>query len=156
MAMTTTIDLLSMQHQDVLAQLRAVEAEILPRKDADLAEFAAYLADEVACHFALEEQALFPSLARHLSLAHGPLAVMNAEHADFREALAGLTAALHGADLTAQHTHAAQLIQLLRTHIAKEDHVLFPMAARLLSAAEQDEVDRCAAVLSVSPPALHA
>lgn len=154
--MTATIGLLSMQHQDVLAQLHAVEAEILPRKDADLAEFAAYLADEVACHFALEEQALFPLLARHLDLEHGPLAVMNAEHAAFREGLAGLAAALHGGDLTAQRTQAVQLIELLRAHIDKEDHVLFPMAEHLLSASEQDEVDRCAAELSVSQAAPHA
>jgi hemerythrin-like domain-containing protein len=44
-----------------------------------------------------------------------------------------------------------ELIELLRGHIAKEDQILFPMAERLLSPAELDEVDRRAAALAGSP-----
>jgi hemerythrin-like domain-containing protein len=149
--MTATIELLSTQHQDVLARLTGVEAEITARDGFDLAPFAAYLEDEVAHHFAIEEQALFPLLAGYLGEEEGPLAVMNAEHAAFRELLADLTTALRSRDRDAQRAHAAELVQLLRAHIAKEDQVLFPMAARLLSAAEQSEVDRRAAALP-SPP----
>jgi len=153
--MTATIELLSSQHQDVLAHLAAVEAETKTRDGSNLAEFAAYLENEVVQHFTLEEHALFPLLARHLSPEQGPLAVMHAEHATFRELLAGLTIALRAGNRDAQRTHAAELIELLRGHIAKEDHVLFPMASRLLSAVEQAEVDRCAAALGDSPPASH-
>jgi len=149
--MTATIELLNTQHQDVLARLTHVEAGIMAADGFDLAPFAAYLEDEVAHHFAIEEHALFPLLARHLSQEQGPLAVMNAEHAAFRQLLAGLTSALRAGDRDAQRTHAAELVQLLRAHIAKEDQVLFPMAARLLSAGERDEVDRRAAVLTNSP-----
>jgi hemerythrin-like domain-containing protein len=148
--MTATIELLGTQHQDVLARLTQVEAAIMARDDRDLAPFAAFLADEVVHHFAIEEQALFPLLARHLSLEQGPLAVMNAEHAAFRELLADLTTAVHAGNLDAQRTHAAELVELLRAHIAKEDQILFPMAARLLSAAELGEVDRRAAALAGS------
>ena len=150
--MTATIELLSTQHQDVLAHLAAVEAETMAREGSNLAEFAAYLENEVVQHFRLEEQALFPLLAGHLSPEQGPLAVMHAEHASFRELLAGLTNALRAGNRDAQRTHAAQLIELLRGHIAKEDQVLFPMAARLLSTAEQAEVDcRAAALGGFSP-----
>jgi hemerythrin-like domain-containing protein len=151
--MTATIDLLSTQHQDVLAHLAVVESETLTHDDSDLAGFATFLEGEVLQHFTLEEQALFPLLAGHLSSEHGPLAVMHAEHATFRELLASLTIALRAGNRDAQRRHAAELIELLRAHIAKEDHVLFPMAARLLSAAEQGEVDRRAAALGASPPA---
>jgi hemerythrin-like domain-containing protein len=140
--MTATIALLSAQHQHVLARLAAMEVETANGNASHLAPFAAYLEDEVARHFALEEQALFPLLARHLSLTQGPLAVMNAEHASFRDLLARLTDALRAGDRAAQLADAAALIELLRGHIAKEDSVLFPMAARLLNAAERDELDR--------------
>jgi hemerythrin-like domain-containing protein len=148
--MTTTIELLGTQHQEVLARLTQVEAAIMARDDRDLAPFAAFLADEVVHHFAIEEQALFPLLARHLSLEQGPLAVMNAEHAAFRELLADLTTAVRAGNLDAQRTHVAELVELLRGHTAKEDQVLFPMAARLLSPAELDEVDGRAAALAGS------
>ena len=149
--MTATIELLSTQHEEVLARLTAVETEIMAADGADLAPFAAYLTDEVAHHFTIEEEALFPLLARHLSQEQGPLAVMHAEHAAFRELLAGLTRDLRAGSRDGQRAHAAELVQLLRAHIAKEDHVLFPMAARLLSPTEQGEVDRRAAALATSP-----
>lgn len=154
--MTATIELLSTQHQEVLARLTDVEAEIMARDSSDLAPFAAYLAGEVAHHFAIEEQALFPLLAQHLGLEHGPLAVMNAEHDAFRALLADLSAAVRARHRDAQRTHAAELVELLRAHIAKEDQVLFPMAARLLSADEQSEVDRRAAALAASPASAEA
>jgi hemerythrin-like domain-containing protein len=140
--MTATIDLLTAQHQHVLARLAAVEVETANGDASNLTTFAAYLDDEVARHFALEEQALFPLLARHLSQAQGPLAVMNAEHATFRDLLARLTDALRAGDRAAQLADVRELIELLRAHIAKEDSVLFPMAARLLNPAERDELNR--------------
>ena len=146
--MTTTIEILSAQHQDVLAQLAAVEAEIGASDASNLATFAGYLEAEVMHHFELEEQALFPLLENHLPTTHGPLAIMNAEHVEFRQLLQGLTAAVHAGALIAQRTQAVDLIALLRGHIAKEDQVLFPMAERLLSREELGEVERRAATLA--------
>ena len=147
--MTQTIELLSAQHQEVLQHLAAVEVATKTGAGANLADFAAYLEKEVTQHFTLEEHALFPALARHLGVDHGPLAVMNAEHASFRELLCELASAVRADDRTAQCTHARALIELLRGHIHKEDHVLFPMAARLLSEGEQAEVNDRAAALGV-------
>jgi hemerythrin-like domain-containing protein len=146
--MTTTIEILGTQHQDVLAQLAAVEADIARADDSNLASFATYLEAEVMHHFVVEEQALFPLLERHLGLTHGPLPVMHAEHAEFRELLQGFAAALRGGERAAQRAHAEQLIALLRGHIAKEDQVLFPMAERFLSAEEMSEVERRNAALA--------
>jgi regulator of cell morphogenesis and NO signaling len=146
--MTQTIELLGIQHQDVLAHLQSVEAGALAHDGANLADFAAYLEREVCQHFAIEEQALFPALARHLGRDQGPLAVMDAEHASFRELLSRLADAVRRDDRAAQRTHALAVIDLLRAHIRKEDHVLFPMAARLLSDAEQAEVNERAAALA--------
>ena len=152
--MSSTIDLLGQQHQEVLARLAAVDAGLLTRGAFDLAPFAWFLAGEVRAHFALEEEALFPIMARHLGTGQGPLAVMDAEHAAFRDLLQALQNALAAGDVPGQRVAAAAIIDLLRGHIHKEDHVLFPMATRMLSVEEQHEVDhRAAAPAHTAAPA---
>ena len=148
--MIPTVETLTRQHREVLGRLDALEGELNGGRDADLGAFAGYLQADVVQHFALEEDALFPVLARHLSPTQGPLAVMNAEHADFRDLLGRLAEAIATADAAQQRQCAHDLIDLLRAHIAKEDQVLFPMAMRLLSPAEQSEVDARAAALAPS------
>ena len=64
--MNATIGLLSTQHQQVLARLAAVEADLARNATLDLGEFVTYLQSEVGDHFTLEEEALFPIVARHV------------------------------------------------------------------------------------------
>lgn len=138
--MSTTIDLLGRQHQDVLQRLQLIDGGPPPSND-QVADVIRYLEDEVMRHFDLEERALFPVLARHIGDAQGPLAVMNAEHATFRQLLASLTAAFHSEDLDQQQRCMRDLVALLHAHIAKEDQVLFPLALQMLSPQEIGEVD---------------
>jgi hemerythrin-like domain-containing protein len=146
--MSATIELLGGQHQEVLVRLDAVEIDLGKRgANGRQADFIAYLEREVVHHFAVEEQALFPVLARHLPLEQGPLAVMNAEHATFRDLMQELTAGLDSGDVKRQERCTRDLIELLRQHIAKEDNVLFPMASRMLTADDHCEVDSLAAVV---------
>lgn len=153
--MNVTLATLSRQHQEVLERLDTLERQLNGGADADLEAFASYLHADVVQHFALEEEALFPILGRHLSPAQGPLAVMNAEHADFRALLNQLTEAIRAADAAQQRQCGQDLIDLLRVHIAKEDQVLFPMAMRLLNPTEQSEVDARAAALQTPACAAH-
>lgn len=146
--MSSTIDLLGQQHHDVLDRLAEVDAALLAGGAFNLASFTAFLAGEVRAHFTLEEEALFPIMARHLGTGQGPLAVMDAEHAAFRDLLRALQDALAAGDAPGQRAAAAEIIDLLRGHIHKEDHVLFPMAIHVLNAEEQQEVDRRAAALA--------
>ena len=146
--MNSTIDLLGQQHRDVLDRLVEVDAGMLTGGAFNLGPFAAFLTGEVCAHFALEEEALFPMLARHLGTAQGPLAVMDAEHVAFRDLLRELQDALAAGDVPGQRDAAAAVIDLLRGHIHKEDHVLFPMATHVLNAGELQEVDRRAAALA--------
>jgi hemerythrin-like domain-containing protein len=73
----------------------------------------------------------------------GPIGVMLAEHEQGRaysRALREAARQLAAGDDTARGTvlrHARDYIMLLRQHIAKEDNVLFPMAANLIPPAEQ-------------------
>ena len=145
--MSKTIELLGQQHQDVLACFAEVEGK-MGGDGHDLAEFLAFLEREVGGHFTLEEQALFPVMARHPHLAQGPLRVMESEHATFRELRQRLADAVQSKDYAAQREAAAAVMELLREHIAKEDQVLFPMALQTLSADEQREVETRAAQLA--------
>jgi hemerythrin-like domain-containing protein len=147
---SATVELLERQHQDVLARLAAVEHT--GYEAGVLADFVTFLQREVMDHFVIEEQALFPVLERHIGRTHGPLAVMHAEHATFRELLQDLASSLRSGNAAHAQQHARAIINLLRDHIAKEDGVLFPMAERLLSGEEGAEVDGRAAA-SGAPPA---
>jgi hemerythrin-like domain-containing protein len=140
--MGTTIETLGIQHRTVLAHLNEFEAGT-PGRPA-LEALHAFLAGEVDEHFGLEEEALFPVLARHPQLAVGPLAVMEVEHREFRALVGELAAALDADDPRAPAV-ARAIGVLLRAHIDKEDRVLFPLAGHLLSAAELQEVEARAA-----------
>ena len=96
------------------------------------------------CHHSKEERHLFPAMnARGMPLDAGPLAVMLHEHDLGRAAVRAIAGALErvkGGDAGAGAELAEALlgyVELLRNHIFKEDNVLFPMADRLLPAAEQ-------------------
>lgn len=135
--MSATIDTLGVQHQTVLARLDEIETAAAAAR---LADFLAFLQGELLEHFALEENRLFPVLARH-HLAEGPLAVMQMEHEDFRALVAELAVALRAGNAEGAVAAAREIIALLRAHISKEDHVLFPLARHVLSAAEVEEID---------------
>lgn len=136
--MSTTIATLESQHQTVLARLDQVAAAAAA---APLPDFLVFLQGEVGEHFALEEEFLFPALERFPQLAQGPVAVMKAEHAEFRALVAALAVALRAGSQDGALTAARQVIGLLRAHIDKEDHVLFPMARHFMSAVELDDLD---------------
>jgi hemerythrin-like domain-containing protein len=109
----------------------------------DLLDFFAVFADR--CHHAKEEECLFPRLIDHgLPRNAGPLAVMLAEHEEGRRAVSGMRAALQafeqgGGEACRRFSAAARsYAELLRAHIEKENHVLFPMAEEMLD----QEVER--------------
>ncbi len=99
------------------------------------------------CHHGKEEGFLFPALERSgLPKDAGPLAVMLTEHDDGRalvrsmgEALAQLAAG-NRAGIPAFCRPAREFSVLLRSHIMKEDQVLFVMADMRLRQSEKDRL----------------
>lgn len=96
------------------------------------------------CHHGKEENQLFPMMERRGFAPHaGPTAIMRSEHEQGRELLGRIDAAIDSA--AGGLPEAARLFvdsargyaNLLRAHIEKEDHCLFPMAEQSLSAADQ-------------------
>jgi hemerythrin-like domain-containing protein len=108
-------------------------------------DFFRHFAD--GCHHRKEEQGLFPALERKgFPRQGGPTGVMRGEHEEGRHYMAEMDIALDAAE--ARRPGAAQqfsmaakgYIDLLRQHIQKENHCLFPMSDRAFSVAEQQEL----------------
>jgi hemerythrin-like domain-containing protein len=110
----------------------------------DFIEFARYFTD--GCHHSKEERLLFPRLRERGAEASAPVAAMLQEHEGGRERVRRLEAALDaaaGGDSSAVPNVAENLAAyaaLLRSHIAKENNVLFPLADRLLDDDDQREL----------------
>ncbi len=124
---------------------QAEAGEAFSRRDAEKAlKIVQNFADK--CHHGKEEHHLFRMLEkRGMSREGGPLAVMLQEHEEGRahvramqELLAKVEVEPQAAQSFAQHSRA--YVELLRQHILKEDGVLYPMAERLLSAADNAEL----------------
>lgn len=98
-------------------------------------------------HHAKEEAFLFPALQRKgMPVDGGPIGVMLFEHDNgraFVQEMADAACAYEGgeAGVAARWAAAARgFAQVLRAHIDKENNILFVLAERMLSAAEQDEL----------------
>jgi len=116
---------------------RAAERPLL----ADYASFFREFAD--AAHHAKEEDLLFARLLeRGFSRENGPVAVMLYEHKAGRAHVSALrevgraSGPIGAVETQLVLEHASAFVPLLRTHILKEDRILYPMAERFLSPAE--------------------
>lgn len=105
-----------------------------------LVDFLKAFAD--TCHHGKEEKILFPAMkAEDLEQTQAPIERMLEEHAHGRQLLADLQAALAPSIGHAEfHKAARAYTALLLAHIEKENTILFPMASRLLSSAQQSQL----------------
>ena len=99
------------------------------------------------CHHGKEEAHLFPALeAQGFPREGGPTGVMLHEHEQGRACVRGMAESLEAAaagDPAALERFAAnagEYVSLLRDHIYKEDHILFALADRVLSADDQQRL----------------
>jgi hemerythrin-like domain-containing protein len=100
-------------------------------------EFFAEFAD--GCHHFKEEESLFPALARAgMPVEGGPIGMMLYEHDIGRRCLSGIRQQLDparegdAAACASIRAYAKQYIELLRSHIWKEDNILFQKARHAL------------------------
>lgn len=135
--------------ESVLDSLERVAAEVeegrpLDREKAARAiEVLRVFADR--CHHGKEEQHLFARMAeKGFPRDAGPLGVMLHEHGEGRRYVRAMAEALQKApgpetdQEFAEHTR--QYAALLRTHILREDHVLFPMIQNLFTPEEDADL----------------
>jgi len=146
-----------MQEHRVIEQVIACLEEITNRCEAgqpldtksagEAIDFFRMFADR--CHHGKEEDLLFPVMEQKgYSREGGPTGVMLYEHDEGRRHVGAMAKAIEqvGAGrFTAQGAfieHARGFAELLRQHIFKEDHCLFPMADQAMSNEDQDELSR--------------
>lgn len=93
---------------------------------------------ELEAHFATEEQVLFPAFEAATGMSSGPTQVMRMEHAQMRELMAQMAAALNGRDRNAYAGIADTLLILMQQHNMKEENILYPMCDRSLAGSAVD------------------
>lgn len=103
--------------------------------------------NELDPHSKREEGVLFPMMAQYIGRTSGPIAVMEYEHDQAKQRLASFLAETAELPATVDRDSAAALANvvidayhILAEHFMKEENVLFPMAERLLSAEEKEEL----------------
>ena len=146
----TPIETLKHEHQVILLVLTAAEKEVQfirafnkvnGERVAKMLDFIRNFADK--CHHAKEEDILFIKMEeRGMPKESGPLAVMLHEHTLGRQKVAATAEALPKAEagdakaIAAVADNLEFYLNLLRSHIQKEDNILYPMAERIISADE--------------------
>jgi hemerythrin-like domain-containing protein len=145
--MKNPTDVLRDEHVLILRALDALEtaADRLERGDVvpetwwiDLIAWLRAFAD--GNHHAREEHLLFPAMVKAGVPGEdgGPITLMLEEHEMGRALMRDMQKNGQAARATAAHRY----ISLLRTHIAKENRVLFPLADAVLDASAQQSLTR--------------
>jgi hemerythrin-like domain-containing protein len=110
-----------------------------------IVEFIKIFADKN--HHGKEENILFPALIKAgMSKESGPVSVMLCEHEEGRKFIKSITAALEvyksnkQSGLNAVVENMENYLNLLHSHIYKEDNILFPMSEKILNDVQQEEI----------------
>lgn len=147
-------DILMQEHrviEQVLACLEKMADQCEAGQDLDVQsaeqalDFFRTFADR--CHHGKEEDLLFPLMeSKGFSREQGPTGVMLSEHEQGRRLVQAMADAVGTAASDADAARntfihpARAFVALLREHIHKEDHCLFPMANQALSAPDQQQL----------------
>lgn len=138
---------LSHEHRYVLEKLSLLESSLRPISVSHIEEVLQFFETELPVHRRKEEEVLFPRLAEADDVEPELLAHLLEDHHREKELLDDLRHALlahkQGEDESeAIRSAAAGVVDLLRSHIDKEDNVLFPMVDRAIGPDEAETVAR--------------
>ena len=119
--------------EKVLNALEAAASQEVPLEFYERAvEFIVNFADK--CHHGKEEERLFPVLEEKGIPRHaGPIGCMCDEHQIARGHVRSMRELLSAGDHAGLRRESLEYVALLRSHIQKEDKVLFPMGRNVLS-----------------------
>jgi len=99
------------------------------------------------CHFAREEDVMFPAFEARTGMSGGPTFIMRAEHQQMNGLMAEMNAALNQADGKAYLGLSETLLLLMRQHNMKEENILYPMSDQALADDQADLVRRMEALM---------
>ena len=92
-------------------------------------------------HLAMEEDVLFPAFESRTGMRGGPTEVMRMEHAQMRDLLQAMAAAVAAANQDSYLGLSETLNMLMQQHNLKEENMLYPMSDRVLGP-DSDKVIR--------------
>lgn len=148
--MSQAIDDLKHEHEAILSALKILEKMVAASEGKERGElkedvmsfvqFIKEFADK--CHHGKEEGILFPVLKEcGIPEKNGPLGVMLAEHAEGRKFIKKMEDSVAFTfDRSGFAAAADEYINLLRSHIQKENNVLFPMAEKAVESARLEKI----------------
>jgi len=157
------IDNLNHDHMLVLKSLRKLENRLnKPQRSGELkkaTEFLNEIKGEMNIHFQKEEEILFPALNQHFEKAlkkmdkpirpeGGPVNVMFLEHKSMRMIIQNLEHAIKNAEGNEISAFIAQFGALLRSHIFREENVLYIVADAKLKEKEKMKIAKRFQILS--------
>ncbi|MGE5495413.1 MAG: hemerythrin domain-containing protein [Burkholderiales bacterium] len=120
-----------LQILDKMMESDNLKAESLLRYYSEVVDFLKIFADK--CHHGKEENYLFKELVdKGIPNEGGPVGVMLQEHALGREYIAQMSRSLGEKNIDGFNSATAKYRDLLRSHIDKENNVLFVMADSVL------------------------
>jgi hemerythrin-like domain-containing protein len=129
------------EHEAILSAIQILERMIAAMGNAttvdtkDIHDFIGFLKEFAdKCHHGKEEGLLFPAMVgAGIPEKGGPIGVMLAEHAQGRKFIRDMEESIStGVDRAKLAQAAGGYASLLRSHIQKENTVLFPMAEKVL------------------------
>lgn len=141
------------EHQTILRVLASLEALVTAPQGQrepvstfrDVVKFLRDYADRL--HHGKEEDLLFPAMeATGLPAGEGPTHVMRLEHEEGRALVRRMGTLVSVEDDAFDRAGfaepALEFVGLLRAHIGKEDHILYPLAGRILRESDRAQLDR--------------
>ncbi len=154
--MRAAIDILMKEHrfiEEVMGSLETFALQLeqgAPASAATVSEYGGFLKNYVdRTHHGKEEDRLFVKMIEHgFPREYGPIAVMLSEHVEGRvHTRVLIEAGQLGGDLSPEAvsrviSSAKGYIPLLRSHIQKEDGILYPMALHNLPVAVLDQLEK--------------
>jgi len=130
--MPTILDSMTARHKSCDDEFaRAEEAVLDARWDEAAGAFNLFRAD-MARHFRMEEDALFPALQAAGGPA-GPVRMMCMEHAQMNDLLEQMAAAVAEKNAQNYGGSAETLLITMQQHNYKEEQILYPIADRILA-----------------------
>lgn len=138
---------LRLEHEVVLERLKTFEKALDEADWNGIRETLCFFDERLVLHRRKEEEVLFPALGGHIGTEGGPIACMLHEHQDERGKIEAIRAAMSRGTERPETLKTVQdaggyILELLRSHIAKENQILYPMVENTLSGEEKERVEK--------------
>ena len=139
-------DFMTQHHRECDDLFAAAEESVANGKwEKASSDFNLYL-KEMARHFAMEEDVLFPAFDQKTGMEMGPTFVMRSEHEQMNKVIEDMAQAVAAKDADAYLGSAETLMILTQQHNMKEEQMLYRMMDQRLSGEAGALLDRVHAI----------